>query len=181
MKGICFTDVDGVFNYELFYAPRNYKEVKKQLRKDVKSEKIERLEYYKSQIDTEKLQMFSLMVNDLDLGVVISSTWKHSGSIQELQEMFDYCGGTFKILDVTGSCECRHRGCEVKQWLVDNCEKYFGVHYFDFFDWVIIDDDRDFLLEQANHFFWVDSYAGLTPNICNRIDHFFTHKMFKDR
>jgi len=180
MKGICFLDVDGVLNHELFYNPKNYKEVKKQLRKDVKSKKIERLEYYKSQIDIEKIEMFSSMVESLDLGVVLSSTWRKGGSIEELQEMFDYCGGTFKLLDVTGSCECRHRGCEIKQWLVDNCEKYFNVMYFDFFDWCAIDDDNDFLLEQANNFFRVDSYCGLTPNICNRIDHFFTHKMFKD-
>ena len=44
---LIFLDIDGVFNCQIFYHStqfKNYKEAKKQLRKDVKAERIERLD-----------------------------------------------------------------------------------------------------------------------------------------
>jgi len=178
MKGLVFLDIDGCMNHQLFYNTQPFpmdtvKGSKKQLKKDVKSGRIERLDYYKSQICPETIKLFSNMVNELDLGVVISSTWRMGKTIEELQEIFDYSGGTFKVLDKTGMCECRNRGCEIKKWLEDNCMKLFGVHSFDFKRFIILDDDCDMLLEQANHFFWCDPYSGFTPTMAHRINMFF--------
>ena len=52
-------------------------------------------------------------------------------------------------------------------WLREFGNKYSPYNY------VIIDDDSDMLLWQANHFFQTDSYSGLTPNICYRIKRYF--------
>ena len=54
---VIFLDIDGVFNCQIFYQ-ENYKEVKKRLRKQVKSKEIERLEYYKSQICPDRIKWF---------------------------------------------------------------------------------------------------------------------------
>jgi hypothetical protein len=53
IKPIIFLDIDGVFNCQLFYKSQeydDYKQAKKQLRKDVKKERIDRLDYYSGQI-----------------------------------------------------------------------------------------------------------------------------------
>jgi hypothetical protein len=93
--------------------------------------------------------------------------------------MFDYCGGSFKVIDKTPILDCRTRGCEIHQWLKDNIkEETYGCLYFDFYKYAIIDDDSDMLLQQQDHFFQTDNYAGLTPNICYRIKNYFLHKTF---
>ena len=48
-----------------------------------------------------------------------------------------------------------------------------GCHYYDFYNYVIIDDDSDMLLNQQEHFFNTDYYSGLTHNTCYRIKRFF--------
>lgn len=178
---IIFLDVDGVLNCQLHYESKqfkNYKEAKKSLVKEVKAGRIERLEYYSSQICKNRIRMLSELCNETNTVVVVSSTWRSNQTVEQLQEMFDYCGGTFKVIDKTGHCECRTRGCEIKKWLYDNTEKHFGIKYYDFYRYAIIDDDSDMLLDQQNHFFQTDNYSGLTPNTCYRIKRFFTHETF---
>lgn len=181
MKGIIFLDVDGVLNCQLHYQSKDFKDykvAKKQLKKDVKAESIERLDYYSHQICKERIKMLNDLCSELELKIVVSSTWRMGKSIEELQEIFDYCGATFKVLDKTQSDIDRLRGVEIYNWIQENSEKYFNVNYYDFYKYVIIDDDSDMLLWQAQHFFQTDSYSGLTPNTCHRIKKFFTHKTF---
>jgi hypothetical protein len=181
MKNIIFLDVDGVLNCQLFYNSKqfsDYKAAKKQLRKDVKVERIERLDYYSGQICKDRIKMLNELCSETDSKIVVSSTWRSNQTVEQLQEMFNYCGGTFEILDKTGYCECRTRGCEIHKWLYDNTEKHFGIKYFDFYRYAIIDDDSDMLLNQQNHFFQTDNWSGLTPNTCYKIKRFFTHETF---
>jgi len=184
-----FLDIDGVLNHELFYIERYkwmtrhdnipfYKTVKKYLRKLVKKKEISRIEYYRSQIDPTRMSLINTLCEETNSGVVLSSTWRNIGTVIELQELFKQLGATFTIMDKTGKSDCRIRGVEVHQWLKDNCMQWFGVNYYDFYRYAIIDDDSDFLLDQASHFFHVDAYAGLTPNTCYRIRRFFTHETF---
>jgi hypothetical protein len=181
MKNIIFLDIDGVLNCELHYKSKNftdYKEAKRVLKKAVKSKEIERMEYYGSQLCPDRIKLLNELCKNTDSKIVVSSTWRSGKSVVELQEIFNHFGGTFAILDKTGYCECRNRGCEIHQWLQDNCMTHFGVNYYDFYRYAIIDDDSDMLLGQANHFFQTDTYAGLTHNICYKIERFFTHKTF---
>src|SRR6185312_5049549 len=178
---IVFLDMDGVFNCQLFYSSKqfqNYREAKKQLRKDVKAKRIERLEYYASQICKERVQWFHKLCQEVNAVVVISSTWRQNKTVGELQEIMDYCGGNFKIIDKTPYTGYE-RGTEISKWLHDNIKpEIHGCHYYDFHRYVIIDDDSDMLLNQRFNFFQTDNYSGLTPNTCYKIKRFLTGRTF---
>lgn len=181
IKPIIFLDIDGVFNCQIFYQSKqfnDYKEAKKQLRKDVKSGIIERLEYYASQICKERIGWFNQLCKDIDAEIVVSSSWRSRKTIEELQEIFDYCGGTFKVIDKTEHLGYE-RGIEISKWLKDNIKpETHGCNYYDFHSWAIIDDDSDMLLNQRWNFFQTDNYSGLTPNTCYKIKRFITGQTF---
>lgn len=185
-NAICFLDIDGCLNSQLFYNQQFkhleykipfYRTVKKHLLKLVKSGKIQKLDYYKSMIDVNTINMLNDFCNELNIGVVISSTWRLGHTIEELQEIFKYCGATFTIIDKTPYTGYE-RGTEISKWLKENCMKWFGVHYYDFYKYCIIDDDSDMLLNQQDHFFQTDNYCGLTPTIIYKAKRFLTHKTF---
>lgn len=177
---IIFLDVDGVLNCQLHYQSRqfkDYRDAKKTLRKQVKSGEIERLEFYASQISSLRIGMLNELCQDTNSAIVVSSTWRHGKCIDELQEIFNNSGATFLVIGKTPSFDSV-RGHEIQQWLHDNCEKYFGVPYYDFHRYAIVDDDSDMLLPQAPHFFQTDPYSGLTWNTCYRIRRFLLHQTF---
>lgn len=163
MKNIIFLDVDGVFNCQIYY------------------EELLRLhpngERPKFDMCRKRIEWFSELCADTDSAVVISSTWRMGRTLEELQEMMNSMGGTFKIIGATPILHVA-RGVEIKEWLSEHCMELFGVHYFDFFRYAIIDDDDDMLLGQGPHFFQTDPYSGLTPTTCEKVQHFFTHKLF---
>jgi len=178
---IIFLDIDGVFNCQIFYQSQqftDYKDAKKTLRKKVKKGDIERLEYYKSQICPERIRWFSDLCREVNADVVISSTWRLGKTVNELQDIMNYCGGDFRIIGKTDHFGYE-RGIEISKWLKDNIkpEKY-GCEYYDFCRYAIIDDDSDMLLNQRFNFFQTDNYSGLTPTICYKIKRFFTGRTF---
>jgi hypothetical protein len=188
-KNIIFLDVDGVLNCEIFYEERYkeiikynnipfYKQVKKVLKKLVKRKDLGKLDYYKRQFDPRRIQWLNGLCEDTGAAVVLSASMRSRWSPLELNEIFQYAGATFTIIGKTGHCDCRVRGVEIKKWLEDNCMYWFGVNYYDFHRYAIIDDDSDMLLNQQHNFFHTDNYSGLTPNTCYKIRRFFTHKAF---
>lgn len=178
---LIFLDIDGVFNCQLFYHSQqfqDYKEAKKSLRKSVKAKQIERLDYYASQICKERIQWFNELCKEINAEVVVSSTWRMGKTVEQLQEIFDYCGGTFKVISKTEHLGYE-RGIEISKWLKDNIKpETHGCHYFDFHKYAIIDDDSDMLLNQRFNFFQTDNYSGLTPNTCYKIKRFITGRTF---
>ena len=42
--------------------------------------------------------------------------------------------------------------------------------------YVILDDDSDMLYWQRNSYFQVDSYSGLTPNLCYRVVNYLNNE-----
>jgi len=188
-RNIIFLDVDGVLNYQLFYEKRYaemmkhnniplYRVVKKHLKKLVKKKEIGRLDFYKSQMCPERIKWLNQLCEDTDSAVVLSASMRGGKSVQDLQRIFNYCGATFTIISKTGHSESRIRGVEIHEWLSDNCMQWFGVNYYDFYRYVILDDDSDMLLNQQHHFFHCDAYAGLTPNRCYKIRRFLNHETF---
>lgn len=178
---LIFLDIDGVLNCQLFYKSNqfnDYKEAKKQLRKDVKSQMIDKLDYYSRQICKERIKWLSELCKDVNAKVVVSSTWRSGKTVEELQEIFDYCGGTFKVIGKTPHTGYE-RGTEISKWLKENIKlETHGCHYFDFHTYAIIDDDSDMLLNQRFNFFQTDSYSGLTPNTCYKIKRFIIGQTF---
>lgn len=169
-KNIIFLDIDGVLNCQLFFK-KHYKETKKEISKQVKSKEIYRLDYYKSQICPERMDLLNNLCKETDSVVVISSTWRKGKTVEELKEILSYCGSTFEIIDKT-EITGYERGTEISLWLKNNIKLDFG-DYSLFRRYVIIDDDSDMLLNQKNNFFQTDNYSGLTPNTCYKIKRFF--------
>lgn len=186
---IIFLDVDGVLNHELFFKARYeklkrnnkipmYRVVKKYLRKLVKSKEIGTLEFYKRQFDPERIELLNNLCEATNSAVVLSASMRSRWTPLQLNRIFQHAGATFTIIDKTGHCEDRIRGVEILNWLKENCPYWFGVNYYDFYRYAIIDDDSDMLLWQQHHFFQTDNYSGLTPNICWKIKRFFNHETF---
>jgi len=186
---IIFLDIDGVLNCQTFYEERYanltkyndvpfYKTVKKYLRKLVKTKQISRLEYYKGEMCSERMQMLNELCDETNSAVVLSASMRAQYNVEDLNTIFKSCGATFTIIDKTGHCECRNRGCEIDKWIKDHITEWFDVEYYDFYRFVIIDDGSDMLLNQQYNFFQTDGYSGLTPNIVYKIKRFFTHKTF---
>jgi hypothetical protein len=170
MKNIIFLDFNGVLNCQLFYDSTEYI-VSKMFSDD-------KFGFSISNCSKKRVELLNWLCKETDSAVVVSASLRSSFTKEELQELFNRCGGTFEILGKTGHCKCRVRGVEIKEWLDDHCFVLFGVYSHDFYRYAIIDDDSDMLLGQADHFFHVDSYSGLTPTICERIKRYFTHKTF---
>jgi hypothetical protein len=199
IRPIIFLDVDGVFNCQLFYDEYYshltrfdgipfYKTVKKYLRKlygvrgKIRDSDIINLDYYKSEICPKRIGWFNELCEEVDAVVVLSASMRSGKTIKQLQEIFNYCGATFTIIDKTDYCECETRGCEIEKWLHENIKpEVYGCNYFDFYNYVIIDDDSDMLLNQQHHFFHTDTYSGLTPSTCYKIKRFLTHETFKHK
>lgn len=176
MKNIIFLDIDGVFNCQIYYKSKQFLDYRENPKAE--DEKVKRLDYYASQICKERMGWFNQLCEETDSEVVISSTWRSSGSVEVLQEMMNYCGATFKIIGKTPHTGYE-RGTEISKWLKDNITpETYGCHYFDFYRYAIIDDDSDMLLNQESHFFKTDNFSGLTPNTCYKIKRFFLHKTF---
>lgn len=174
---IIFLDIDGVLNCELFYKGVHHSIVKKQLKKEAK--KIDWSQYYKSQLCPERMSWLNDLCKEIEAKIVISSTWRLGKTVEELQQILNESGATFEVIDKTTHTGYE-RGTEISIWLKDNSEKFCGIKYYDFRDYVIIDDDSDMLLNQKEHFFQTDNYSGLTPTICYKIKRFFTKKTFDE-
>lgn len=131
MNPIIFLDIYGVLNCQIFYEGqqyKDYKEAKKVLRKSVKADKISRMEYYKSQICTERIKMLNQLCVEIDAKIVVSSIWRMNKTVEALQELFNYCGATFEVIDKTGYTGFE-RGTEISQWLKANITpETYGCH-----------------------------------------------------
>jgi len=187
-KSLVFLDIDGVYNSDLFYKEKFadiekfdgiplYKTVRKMLKKAVKSKEISGFDYYKNNMCPKVMSLINLLCEETNSAVVISASMRNGHDINEIIEIFKYCGATFDIIDKTPYTGYE-RGTEISKWLKENCEKWFGVPYFDFHRYMIIDDDSDMLLNQQYNFCKVDNYCGFTPTDYAFIRKFFTHKTF---
>jgi len=152
-----------------------YKTVKKYLRKLLKDKELDKMEYYKAEMCPMRMSLLNELCEETNSAVVLSASMRSGWNVEQLQEIFNYCGATFTIIDKTGYCDCRIRGVEILNWLRENCMKWFGVHDHEFSRYAIIDDDSDMLLWQQYNFFQVDNYSGLTPNTIYKIERFFNY------
>jgi hypothetical protein len=168
---LIFLDIDGVLNCETFFVDRKNKAA---LRKEVKKREISREEYYGDMLCEERIGWLNELCTATGAKVVISSTWRLGKEVSELQAILSRSGATFDIIDKTPRLGADTvRGNEIYKWLKENAEAVTGKPYYEFKEYVIIDDDSDMLLWQRPHFFQTDAYSGLTPNTCYKIKRFF--------
>lgn len=163
---IIFLDIDGVFNCQLFYTKR-------------KGQPKES-EYPLSELCKERIGWFNVLCAETDAKVVISSTWRMGKTVAQLQKIINDVYGTFEIIGVTPILRNENcvRGNEIALWIKENVKELFGIEYYDYNNYVIIDDDSDMLYQQRNNLFLTDNYSGLTPTTCYKVKRFFNNKTF---
>ena len=155
---IIFLDIDGVLNCDLFYRNRT-----------------KELTYPLSEMCPERIKWLNEVCTTSKAQIVLSSTWRHGRDIEEMRNIFKELGATFDLIDYTPSFSTKWavRGNEIYAWIEQNSMNLFGIEYYNYKNYVIIDDDSDMLLWQQAHFFQTDTHSGLTPNICYKINRFF--------
>lgn len=143
---IIFLDFDGVLNHEQFYSQRKEHGVY--------------LGYPLSEIDPQSVQKLNNIIQATGAKVVISSTWRHGRKIEELQKILNYFGFIGEIIDITpdlGKYDFTVRGNEIWEWIKVNISDYFNYNQY-----VILDDDCDMLYYQKDNFIRVDRWVGIT-------------------
>jgi len=119
---IIFLDIDGVLNCQEFYQTKtysDYREAKKQMRKDVKKGEIDRMDYYKGQICPDRMKLLNELCKEINAVVVISSTWRSGKTITDLQGILNYCGAEFQVVGKTEQLGYQ-RGVEINKWMKDH-------------------------------------------------------------
>lgn len=130
-------------------------------------------------LSVSKQALLRILIEKTDAEIVLSSSWRHS-TVEDTRQYMTENGFKFsdKIVGVT--IRAYHyidrsskihlsipRGVEIKQWIDANIHsdngknfirKKLGVDY----TYVILDDDKDMLLEQKDFFINTDSYLGMT-------------------
>ncbi len=144
---IIFLDIDGVLNHEQFYKNRNRHEK----------------EYPLSEICPKSVANLNVLIAETGAKVVISSTWRMGRTATEMQVLLEGVGFTGEVIDCTPifkeSYTCR--GDEILQWTKSNKE-LLDADYYNFTEYVILDDDSDMLYWQRNNFLLIDRFVGLT-------------------
>lgn len=187
-NNIVFLDIDGVCNSRLYLTSERYKRLRGDENGDhIQLSNINRPEWFSKDIDTEIVNILNQFCTKTNSDVVISSSWRLGRTIDEMREILKLVGATFNIIDFTphNRFEGSVRGNEVKAWwdkqkdrerLVERSGvKAEEVKDFKKYDnYIIFDDDSDFLLEQRHNFFQTDGYIGLTPTILYKAHRFLT-------
>ena len=157
-KWIIFLDIDGVLNMlQLLHK---------------KIPMVEsRIDHHDNCLSQPHIKLLNQLVIDINADVVLSSSWRILYTIEEINILLQRHGATFTVIDRTDNLPYE-RGTEISKWIKDNVEDMFGVEYYDFHNYIIIDDESDMLLKQREHFFQPDPHVGLTPSTCHRIKRF---------
>ena len=161
-KRIVFLDIDGVLNSIDFYMKRTPKQG------DIDIECIKRLNKLK----------------DIGTEIVISSSWGYDEGRTE--KTLKECGLELPIIGYTEHfyTDWLCRGNEIEKWLIVNYKgmgtkygvsKDDGIPYYrkDFgnnidYEYVIFDDDTDFLLGQKDNFIQTNERTGLSDEDIER-------------
>lgn len=147
---IIFLDIDGVLNHEAFYMER----FKKRYEEGAVAHPY-------SEIDPQCVQNLNSLIAETGAKVVISSSWRHSG-LDYCKDVLEYHGFKGEIIDITPTCKHNMclRGNEIHEW-IQNHRDDVGP-YYNFKEYVILDDDSDMLYWQRNNFLLIDRFVGLT-------------------
>ncbi|GAB3975951.1 hypothetical protein GCM10028806_34660 [Spirosoma terrae] len=151
-KAYLFLDFDGVLNHELFHNEWYEK---------LANWPIDQPKPVKPEFCPRAIQSLNDLCEQFThLSIVISSVWRAHGADRCL-EILTSSGFSYpeRVIDRTPLSRHRVRGVEVLDWLKQNTE--YGTKPVDY---VILDDDSDFLIWQSHRFIHVDPYSGLNHN-----------------
>ena len=135
------------------------------------------------EFDPDAVNRLNTIITLTGAKVVVSSSWRHGRSVEELQSILNQVGFVGEIIDITpyfGGIEgyTIPRGCEIERWLdtkgfqrinwsKEEQQKHIDKSFVK--NYIILDDDSDMLSEQKTSFFQTDGYCGLSPNVLYRM------------
>lgn len=152
---IIFLDIDGVLNNALD--------------KDEHVINVERNgqeEYFPHSKRCVKL--LNKLTKDTGAKIVVTSTWRLGETDQSMQEVLNLIGVTGEYIGMTSSVSYDNdytlRGNEILKWIQDH-EPFLGKMYYDYREYVILDDDTDMLLWQKDNYVNCDPEIGITDRV----------------
>lgn len=145
MKAI-FLDIDGVLNSQWYFAsPRCQK------RSDRGPSRLHRMA---GDIDPYDVHRLNVLVGSTGAKIVISSSWRHVLSMEDMQEIFEMRGCDAEIAGVTPRFHWGSRGNRI-EWFV-RCGE------IDLDAFVILDDAHpDHIKPMERHHIWTTYERGL--------------------
>lgn len=160
MRKILFLDIDGVVCTEFNNRKEYYLGEDKAI-----------FEWYI--MNPSCIEHLNTIVQQTSCEIVISSSWRKTFTVKELQDIFEENGFKYpeKIIGVTGVFYewikpgvhlPSVRGLEVKVWLDLNVRKTPTGFNNNQYTYCILDDDSDMLYEQRNSFIKTTNQEGLT-------------------
>lgn len=176
---VIFLDIDGVLNSNDWYVYR---------RDHVEMDSIN-AQYPFYEFDPRAVERLNRLVEATDAKIVVSSTWRHGRTIDELKQLFEWVKIDAEIIGVTPNLWCTRpyedmegyripRGCEIDWWLDNygefqrvNWSKEEQIKYIDkakVKNYIIIDDDSDMLYNQREHFIRTSHMHGLTDELVDK-------------
>lgn len=145
---IIFLDIDGVLNKGLVAS-------------NSEEDDISRGEIY-GFMNKSLINNLNKLTQETGAKIVISSSWRcetleENKSLLEAFGIEAECVGSTPRLSGAGIC----RGNEIAAWIYSH-QDLIECHYWEFKEYIILDDDSDMLLCQANHFIQTDPWCGLS-------------------
>lgn len=150
---IIFLDIDGVLNSQIMYEDK------------------EDIIYTRGgRVSRKSIALLNDITDDTGAKIVVSSTWRVD---EDVESYLKEAGVTGDIIGKTPILKDRFslRGNEIHAWIVQN-EELLGEVYYNFWRFIILDDDSDMLWWHRENFFHTDAYAGLTPNLAYKAKRF---------
>lgn len=149
---LLFLDIDGVLDSETFHHGP----------KDKQGFPFDRL-------DIKCLRRIEKIVANTGCQVVISSTWRETWGISDFNDLFKKfnCNIEIYALNPVHRESYKNRGSEIYEYIKNN-ESILNKKWYEFNDYVILDDDCDMLYYQRNNFIFVDRTVGLTDKDCKQ-------------
>ena len=112
----------------------------------------------------ELVVRLNTIIQETRASIVLSSTWRLGLDLESAQKLMVELGVIGRVVGITDHIWDNHvfRGNEIYKWIRDN-EDLVGK-YYDFSDYLILDDDSDMLYWQRNNFVQTNGLKGLTDS-----------------
>ena len=154
VEKLIFLDIDGVLNHRMYYEEKS------------QDKRYKEVGWPMCDISERSVDILNDLINKTGAKVVISSTWRKSRSQFHIAHLLGNAGFIGEVIGCTPrlTAQCSKavpRGFEIEVWLSDN-RRGKNIKY------IILDDDSDMLLHQADNYIQVDGYCGITPNVAYR-------------
>ena len=154
---IIFLDIDGVLNSDKHAEKYSLEEWKE-------------LPYLERHFDSYAIELVNYICDKASAQVVILSTWRYGRTVEQLQDLLNSRGGTFKVIDKIPEYDIRYRGYEIDAWISRNRSEDENGNCFEFFNYAILDDDiGDMLIKQKDNIFEIDRHTGITKEDADKI------------